>query len=191
MANIAIFLATGFEDTEMVATNDVLNRSKKMFPGSFEKIDLVSINDDLKVEGAHGLNVIANKLIKDLNFNDYDCLVLPGGGLGVENLKKCELLLNKIKEFNDSEKAIAAICAAPQILGTLGILDGVEVTHYPGCVEGLEKAIRKPHVAAITDKNIITGSSIGAALQFGLQIVDYFTSTEEMLEIYKSLVFNN
>ncbi|ASP28090.1 4-methyl-5(b-hydroxyethyl)-thiazole monophosphate biosynthesis protein [Spiroplasma corruscae] len=190
MANVAIFLAEGFEDTEMVATNDVLNRAKKMFPGSFEKIDLVSITQNLIVNGANGITVKAHKLIENISFDEYDCLVLPGGA-GVANLEKCQLLLDNLKKFNEKKKVIAAICAAPQILGKLGILDGVEVTHYPGCVDGLDKAIKKSHNAAITDRNIITGSSIGAALQFGLQIVDYFTSTEHMLELYKSLVFNN
>ncbi|AKX33986.1 4-methyl-5(b-hydroxyethyl)-thiazole monophosphate biosynthesis protein [Spiroplasma litorale] len=190
MANIAIFLANGFEDTEMVATNDILNRAKKQFPGSFDIIDIVSITKDNKVTGSYGTTVVANKLIDEINFDAYDCLVLPGGGLGVENLEKSDKLLKALKDFKEKEKTIAAICAAPQILGKLGLVDGVEVTHYPGCVEGLDKAIKKPQMAAISDKNVITGSSIGGALQFALQIVDHFTSTEQMLDIYKSLVFN-
>ncbi|AGR42029.1 DJ-1 family glyoxalase III [Spiroplasma diminutum] len=190
MAKIAIFVANGFEDTEVVATVDVLRRAEKLFPGSFPVVDIVSINDSKQVKGAWNIQITADKLIGEINFSNYDCLVLPGGKEGVDHLKSNEILMNAVEKHGKENKIIAAICAAPQILGKLGLVDGIEITHYPGCDQNLEKAIKKPHMSAIADKNIITGSSIGGALQFALQIVDHFTSTEQMLELHQTLVFN-
>ncbi|AGR41021.1 DJ-1 family glyoxalase III [Spiroplasma taiwanense] len=190
MAKVAIFVANGFEDTEMVATCDVLRRAEKMFSGSFPVVDIVSINDSKHVKGAWNINVIADKVISEIDFNNYDCLVLPGGRTGVDHLKESEILMNALENHAKQNKIIAAICAAPEILGKLKLVDNVEITHYPGCDKDLDNAIKKPHIAAISDGNFITGSSIGAALQFGLQIVDHFTSTEQMLKLHDSLVFN-
>ncbi|WP_338985523.1 DJ-1 family glyoxalase III [Spiroplasma endosymbiont of Diplazon laetatorius] len=190
MAKVAIFVANGFEDTEVVATVDVLRRAEKLFAGSFPVVDIVSINDSKQVKGAWNIQLTADKLINEINFADYDCLVLPGGRVGVDHLKENETLMNAVEKHAKENKVVAAICAAPEILGKLGLVDGIEVTHYPGCTADLDKAIKKPQMSAIADKNIITGSSIGGALQFALQIVDHFTSTEQMLELHETLVFN-
>ncbi|QEH61719.1 protein deglycase [Spiroplasma chinense] len=190
MAKVAIFLATGFEETEMIATADVLRRAEALFKGSFPVVDLVSINDKKTVEGAHKLSINADKTIQEINFDEYDCLVLPGGQPGVDNLMLSETLMSAVEKHAKANKVVAAICAAPQILGKLGLVDKVEVTHYPGCDKYLDNAVKKPHMSAIADGNIITGSSIGGALQFGLQIVDQFTTTEQMLALHETLVFN-
>ncbi|QBQ07577.1 4-methyl-5(b-hydroxyethyl)-thiazole monophosphate biosynthesis protein [Spiroplasma gladiatoris] len=190
MANVAVFLATGYEETEMIATVDVIRRAEQMFPNSFPIVDIVSISDKNEVVGSHGISIRADKTIQEIDFNNYDCLILPGGQPGVDNLMESETLMKNLVEHAKKEKTLAAICAAPQILGKLGLVDNKEVTHYPGCDKYLQKAILKPHISAIEDGNIITGSSIGAALQFGLQIVDHFTSTEQMLQLHQSLVFN-
>ncbi|AOG60284.1 4-methyl-5(b-hydroxyethyl)-thiazole monophosphate biosynthesis protein [Spiroplasma helicoides] len=190
MANVAVFLANGFEETEMVATVDVIRRAESKFKGSFPIVDLVSITDKIQVIGGHNITINADKTISEINFDNYDCFILPGGVPGVPNLMESEVLMKNLKEQASKDKVMAAICAAPQILGKLGLVDNVEVTHYPGSDEFLDKAVKKPHYRAIADGNIITGCSIGGALHFGLQIVDHFTSTEQMLEIQQSLVLN-
>src|SRR5699024_3620690 len=116
--------------------------------------------------------------------SDYDALILPGGLGGVEKMMKHEKLLDLIKTHASQDKTVAAICAAPQILGMLGLLKNKEVTFYPGCDQYLDEATKRPSAATIEDGNIITGSSIGGALLFGLQIVDHFTTTENMLELH-------
>ncbi|AHI52735.1 DJ-1 family glyoxalase III [Spiroplasma culicicola] len=190
MAKVAIFLATGFEETEMISTVDVLRRAESLFKGSFEQVDMVSITDKTEVTGSHNITIKADKTMQTINFDEYDCLVLPGGQPGVDNLMQCEVLMNAIEKHAQANKTLAAICAAPQILGKLGLLDKVEVTFYPGCDSYLDNAVKKPQMSAIADGNIITGSSIGGALQFALQIVDHFTSTEQMLALHETLVFN-
>ncbi|WP_339021582.1 DJ-1 family glyoxalase III [Spiroplasma endosymbiont of Atherix ibis] len=190
MANVAIFVANGFEDTEVVATVDVLRRAEKLFNGSFPVVDIVSISDSKQVKGSWNIEIKADKLISEIDFSKYDCLILPGGLVGVEHLKENDVLMNAIEKHAKENKVVAAICAAPQILGKLELVNGIEVTHYPGCTQYLDKAIKKSHMSAIADKNIITGSSIGGVLQFALQIVDHFTSTEQMLKLHETLVFN-
>lgn len=190
MAKVAIFLATGFEETEMISVVDVLRRAEKTFKGSFPVVEMVSVTDSKQVIGGHKIVIQADKTMQEITISDYDCLVLPGGQPGVDNLMNCETLMTGIENHAKSGKVLAAICAAPQILGRLGLVDQIEVTHYPGCDKYLDQAIKKPHMSAITDENIITGSSIGGALLFALQIVDYYTSTEQMLELHQQLVFN-
>ncbi|QGS51813.1 DJ-1 family glyoxalase III [Spiroplasma tabanidicola] len=190
MANVAIFLATGYEETEMISTVDVIRRAEQMFKGSFPVVDIVSISDKKEVTGSHGITIKADKTIQEINFDSYDCLILPGGQPGVNNLMESETLMKNLKTHGEKGKTIAAICAAPQILGKLGLADNKEITHYPGSTKYLENATLKPHMTAIEDGNIITGCSIGGALQFGLQIVDHFTSTEQRLKLHETLVFN-
>ncbi|AHI53723.1 DJ-1 family protein [Spiroplasma sabaudiense Ar-1343] len=180
---IAVFLASGFEEIEAVSTIDVLRRA------DFE-VNAIAIGGDLMVEGSHKITIKADLLFDKVDFKDYDCLILPGGQPGTDNLMEFsplrELLLNHAKQ----NKTIAAICAAPQILGMIGLADGKEITHYPGSDKYLEKAILKPHMASIEDGKIITGSSAGAALKFALQIIDHFTDTQNMLRIHDLLVMN-
>jgi 4-methyl-5(b-hydroxyethyl)-thiazole monophosphate biosynthesis len=190
MAKCAIFLANGFEETEAVGTVDVLRRAEAHLKGSFPEVDYVSMNTELEVTGRWGTKITADKLFGDLDLTSYDALILPGGLDGVENLMKSEKLMDGVKTHADAGKTVAAICAAPQILGMLGLVKNKEVTFYPGCDKYLDDAMKRPSAAAIEDGNIITGSSIGGALQFALQIVDHFTTTENMLELHQKLVFN-
>ncbi|AXK51096.1 DJ-1 family glyoxalase III [Spiroplasma alleghenense] len=180
---IAVFLAEGFEEIEAVSTVDVLRRAE------FE-VDLISINEKFDVKGSHEIIVKADLLFKDCDFSNYDCLVLPGGQPGTDNLMEFSPLRELLLKHSAANKTIAAICAAPQILGMIGLADNKEITHYPGSTNFLEKAILKPHMASIEDGNIITGSSAGAALKFALQIVDHFTDTQNMLRIHDILVMN-
>ncbi|WP_338972937.1 DJ-1 family glyoxalase III [Spiroplasma endosymbiont of Panorpa germanica] len=180
---VAVFLAQGFEEIEAVSTIDVLRRA------DFE-VNVISISKDLEVRGSHDIIVKADNLFEGADFSQYDCLVLPGGQPGTDNLMEFSPLRDLLLQHASKNKVIAAICAAPQILGMLGLADNKEITHYPGCTKFLDKAILKPHMASIEDGKIITGSSAGAALKFALQIIDHFTDTQNMLRIHDILVMN-
>ncbi|WP_338970686.1 DJ-1 family glyoxalase III [Spiroplasma endosymbiont of Labia minor] len=180
---IAIFLATGFEEIEAISSIDVLRRAE------FD-VQIISVTDNLTVKGNHNIQVVADKLINEVDLSSFDGLVLPGGQPGVSNLMEVSLLRDALIKQAGENKLIAAICAAPQMLGMLGLADGKEVTHYPGAIEYLDKAIKKPQMAAVEDGKIITGSSPGGAIQFALQIVDHFTDTQNMLRIHELLVMN-
>ncbi|MDH6534267.1 DJ-1 family protein [Parabacteroides sp. 52] len=163
MKKAFVFLATGFEETEAVGTIDVLRRAG---------IDttVVSITGDIQVTGAHGLPVIADTLYEKADFTMADALVLPGGMPGSNNLNAFDPLKEQLlKQFN-AGKIVAAICAAPLVLGGLGILKGKRATCYPSFEPQLTGATVTGEAAEV-DGNVITGKGPGLVFHFGLALV--------------------
>ncbi|WP_381415036.1 DJ-1/PfpI family protein [Spiroplasma endosymbiont of Anurida maritima] len=181
MKNIAIFIANGFEDAEAIVTFDVLKRANL-------NVELVSITDEYFVDSQAKITVKAHKLINDIDEDSYDCFVLPGGKLGYENLSKSAKLKSIIVNANKNHKIIAAICAAPQLLGKWNLVNKVDVTSYPGSKDHLNKAIYHTDVAAITSDNIITGASAGTVFQFSRAILDVLVEPEVHNEVFSKLV---
>lgn len=180
--NVAIFLATGYEMGEVIITIDLLRRANIT-------IDLVSIEDSLQVKSSHNVVILCEKKINDINFLNYKMLILPGGKIGVENLNKNKLLKSMLVVFaKDNNKFIAAICAAPQILGQLKLVDNKKITHYPGTNVGLNKSIILDE-KVVVDGNIITGKSIGAAFEFALKLIEILENKVISKQIEKQLVF--
>ena len=117
MKKVFIFLATGFEEVEAISIIDILRR------GDVE-VKIVSIEQNKLVEGAHNIKIMADSLFSETDFSLAEMLVLPGGMPGTTNLLNFMPLLDLLNEFNSLNKKIAAICAAPMILGELGLLKG-------------------------------------------------------------------
>ncbi|AHF57622.1 DJ-1 family glyoxalase III [Spiroplasma eriocheiris] len=180
----ALFLAPGFEEGEAIITTDVLRR------GGLQ-VELISITNDLEVKSAHDVIIKADKLLADVKYEQYIGYILPGGRVGVENLMKSEMVKDWLIRANQEEKTIAAVCAAPQILGHLGILDNREATSYPGCTSGMEKAIYNDEMTAITDGHIITGASVGSTMNFALAIADKILGAEKVLALQNELVIRD
>lgn len=179
---VAIFLATGYEMGEVVVTIDLLRRANII-------IDLISIDDDLKVKSSHNVFILCEKKISDIDFFNYKMLILPGGKIGVENLNKNELLKSMLTIFaRDNNKFIAAICAAPQILGQLKLVNNKKITHYPGSNVGLDKSINLDE-KVVVDGNIITGRSIGAVFEFALKLIEILENKSISEQVKKQLVF--
>lgn len=182
MNKAAIFLASGYEMGEAIIIIDILRRAKIA-------IDVVSISDDLLVKSSHNLEIKCDKAISNLNFFDYKILILPGGSIGVENLNQNDMLKNKLVEFTaDQNKLVAAICAAPQILGQLKLLENKKVSFYPGCTVGLENSIQTDDSVSVSG-NIITGKSIGCAFAFALKIVNVLLGQEVTDTVKQKLEF--
>lgn len=178
----SIFLAHGFQTSEATITIDLLRRANI-------EVDIVSLSSELLVKSSHNINIHCEKEIKKINFNDYKILILPGGSLGVANLNKNELLKKQLVAFaNDQNKFVAAICAAPQILGQLNLLNNKKITFYPGCDKGLDSAIKTNQPVVVSD-NIITGKSIGCAFQFALQIITSLLGQEIANKVKQTLEF--
>ncbi len=175
-----VFLATGFEEIEAVATIDVLRR------GEVEVVT-VSITGTSVVEGAHGIPVKADELFDSVNFEDGAMLILPGGMPGASNLNEHEGLRNLIMKFYSQEKYLAAICAAPLVFGGLGILKGKTATCYPSFEPRLTGAILSGQTV-VQDGKIITGKGPGFAVDFGLQIVSILKGTEKANEVAKGML---
>lgn len=164
-----ILLADGFEQVEALETSDVLQRTHKI------EVTLASISGSLEVASSHGLIVKADALLSELDPKDYDFLVLPGGKVGVDNLDASPLVHKTIESFAKEGKLIAAICAAPSILGKMGLLDHKKYTCFPGFQEGKGEYLDVP---SVKDGALITGHSMGYTLPFAETIVRYFYGME-------------
>ena len=180
MKKVFIFLAEGFEETEAVATTDVLLR------GGLD-VTSVSITGNLLVTGAHGIAVNADTLFEDAYISSGDMLVLPGGMPGASNLNAHDGVKNALKQYAASGKKIAAICAAPLVLGGLDLLQGKKATAYPGFESTLKGAtyINSP---VVKDGNIITGRGPGFVFDFGLAIVEELAGKAKAYEVAEGLL---
>jgi len=125
MKEVIVCLATGFEEIEAITIIDVLRRAGI-------KVATVSLNGTYEVEGAHAVVVKADRLFEMTDFGQAQMIVMPGGMPGTVNLNNHAGLRKEIGEFNRSGKLLGAICAAPMVLGELGILEGRDVSCYPG-----------------------------------------------------------
>ena len=132
MKKVYAFLATGFEETEAICTIDILRRAGM-------DVVITSIYNEKTVVGAHNISIIADKTIDEIDPNDADLLFLPGGIPGTPNLESCEKLMQILDNHIKQNKFVAAICAAPTILGKRGFLDNKNATCYPGYENGMGK----------------------------------------------------
>ncbi|MFZ4454807.1 MAG: DJ-1 family glyoxalase III [Bacteroidales bacterium] len=170
MKKCAIFLAEGFEETEAVALVDVLRRGQVM-------VEIVSITSNLVVCGSHQIRITADSLFEYASFEDVDMLILPGGMPGSENLNAFEPLKELLRQFDENQKPIAAICAAPFILGEMGLLQGKEAICYPGYESKLTGATISNKLVVISG-NIFTSLGLISAVDFGVAIVKYLQGDE-------------
>lgn len=161
---IFVFLATGFEDIEALAPVDIMRRAGL-------DVRTVSVTGHEVVVSAHGVGVVADCLLEDANLEGAALLFLPGGLPGATNLDACEPLREALKRQHEAGQPIAAICAAPLVLGHLGLLDGRRATCYPGFEGELGEA---QYTAALVEEDgpFLTGKGPGAAFALGYAIVE-------------------
>ena len=172
-----IFLTTGFEEIEAIATIDVLRRAGL-------NVVTVSVESSKQVEGSHGVVVTADTLLEANDYSDSSILILPGGTV---RLGEFDFLNKLLVSQNNAGKPIAAIWAAPSLLGRLGILEGKEATCYPGFEEYLQGAkVVDKRVA--TDGNVITGRGPGCTVEFALKIVEVLLGQAKRREIAEALI---
>ena len=166
MKTIFVFLAEGFEEIEALTPVDVLRRAGL-------SVETVSVMEEQVVTGAHGVPVLADKMFADINPEDAEMILLPGGMPGATNLDAHEGLSQMILDFAKEEKPLAAICAAPLVFGNRGLLNGKKATCYPGCETYLQGA---DYTAALVERdgNFITAKGPGAALEFAFAIVEKY-----------------
>ena len=181
MSKVCIFLAEGFEEIEGLTVVDLLRRAEI-------EVLMASISDQINVTGAHGICVKADILAKEVNYEDMDMVVLPGGMPGTLNLGDSPVVCQQAAAFAKAGKLVGAICAAPSILGKLGLLDGKEAVCYPGFEEKLEGA-RVSFEPVIADENIITSRGLGTAIDFAAVIIEKLIRKEKALEILDSIIY--
>lgn len=178
MKKAVVFLANGLEECEGLITVDILRRSDI-------KVTTVSLTDELKVISSHGITILADALIDQVNFAEQDIIILPGGNVGTDNLLHCDKVLALCRSFAEN-KMIAAICAAPTVLAALGLLDNKEATCYPTCEGKMQSAICTQAPVTVTG-NIITGRSVGTAFLFALTIVEQLLGKEAADKVLKQI----
>lgn len=160
---VAMMIGEGFEPIEVVAPVDCLRRAGA-------DVELVSVMPGVQVESAQDITIMTDSLDKDVSFDEFDMLVVPGGSVGVENLKKSELLLDAIRDFMKNGKLMGSICAGPTVLNAAGVLEGRKATCYPGCEAGFPDSVYQTGYGVVVDGNLITASGPGQALEFGIAL---------------------
>lgn len=167
---ILFLMADGFEETEFVTPFDYWQRA------GFQ-VALASVSGNMAVTGAHGLKIQADFALSGLDTSMFDGICLPGGGPGVRNLKASADVEKVICDFNDQDKWIFAICAAPLVLSKAGILVDRKVTCFPGCeAELVCNEFSEDRV--VVDGNIVTSRGAGTAEEFAFACIAQVGGTE-------------
>lgn len=181
MSKVYIFLAEGHEEIEALTVVDLLRRSGI-------DIETVSVTGNLKVTGSHRITTVADRLFEDIDCNDADMLVIPGGMPGTKNIEANEALMKNFDAFAASGRYIAAICAAPTVFGHRNLLTGKKACCYPGMEDGLLGA-KVSYDNVCVDGNIITSRGLGTAIDFSLKIIEILTDAQKAQQTGKAVVY--
>lgn len=169
MKKVIVPLAQGFEEIEALTIVDILRRAN---------VDVtMAALESLHVKGAHGIVVVADVLLKEMNANNFDMIALPGGLPGATNLAADPTTQSLLKEFDAKAKMIAAICAAPYALKTAGVLKK-HYTCYPGFQAKIAQEGYNANDKVIRDGNVTTSQGPSTAMLFALSLVEQLCSKE-------------
>ena len=182
MAKVCVFTADGFEEIEGLTVVDLLRRAGA-------EVQMVSISNTKTVTGSHNIVLQADVLFEEADYSKMDLLVLPGGMPGTLHLGEHTGLCRLLQDFAAEGKKVAAICAAPSVLGALGILKEKKAVCYPGFEEYLPGAEMQPH-GVVVDGNVITGRGPAYAFKFGLAILEQLTSKKVAEEVAAGMLLD-
>ena len=183
MAKVYEFLANGFEDIEALAPVDILRRGGA-------DIKTVSVTGSEFAESSHGVTLKADLRFEDADLRDADMLLLPGGMPGAQNLLEHRGVREALTAQCEAGKRIGAICAAPMVLGNLGILKGKRATCYPGFEQYLEGA-EYTHELVTVDGNFITGEGPAAVLPYAYRILSFLKGEETARQVEEDMVYTH
>lgn len=170
MKKTAIIFAAGYEEVEALTVVDLLRRAKI-------GCNMISLEDQDRVTGSHGIGIVMDAKFSETDFTRYDGVILPGGMPGTSNLAADARVLALLRSFADAGKLTAAICAAPTVLAKAGLLTEKKA----GCYPGMEDQLTGANVSfdpVTVDGTVITSRGLGAAIPFGLSIVQFFEGKE-------------
>ena len=176
---VYVLLGTGFEETEAIAPIDLLRRAG---------VDVCTVGIDGKlVYGGHQIGIEADITLAQMDLKNMDMIVLPGGLGGVNTIRSSQTALDAVRYAWENGKFVAAICAGPTVLAQLGITDGLQAVCYPGCEEDMGSA-HMVTAPCVRSGKVITGTSAGCAIPFGLALVEALKGAEEAQRIAKQIV---
>lgn len=177
---VYMLLGTGFEVTEAMVPLVMMRRAG---------IDVCTVGINGKtVYGSREIGIVADLELGEMDLTNLEGIILPGGLGGVASIKASQPALDAVKFAYENHKLVAAICAGPTVLAMLGITDGKRATCYPGCEEQMGSAVMVPNAAAITDGNLITGTSAGCAIPFALQLITALKGQEAADNVAQQIV---
>ena len=161
---VYMLLGTGFEETEAIAPLDLLRRAG---------VEVLTVGVNGKtVYGGHGIGIEADILLGEMDLTQLEMIILPGGLGGVASVRASQPAMDALQFAWENDKFVAAICAGPTVLADLGIPENRQATCYPGCESGMGNAQIIPDAAYVRDGKLITGTSAGCAVKFGLALVE-------------------
>lgn len=178
MKTIFVFLTTGFEEIEALATIDILRRAEL-------NVKSVSLTESKQVTGSHQITVASDLLFDEADFAMTEMLVLPGG---TTRFNEHQAMKDRLLAFANNGGKVAAICASPMVLGGLGLLKGKKATCYPGFEQYLEGAILETDKSVIVQDNITTGRGPGLTIDFALCLVEQLAGKEKRDEVAAGLL---
>lgn len=182
MSRVYAFAADGLEEVECLAVVDMLRRC------GVETV-IVSVTGEKLIKGSHGIAFEADKLFEEIDPADADALFLPGGMPGTKHLAAHEGLKEALLAAKERGQHLAAICAAPSVLGELGLLEGLHATCYPGFEPSLKGAIHTGE-GVVTDRGVTTGRGVGYAIDMGLELAAVLVGEAVSEDTRESIQYN-
>ena len=140
------------------------------------------------VYGSHNIGIVADITPDEMDLNAMEMIILPGGLGGVASIRACKAAMDAVSFAWENDRFVAAICAGPTVLADLGITDGKKATCYPGCEGQMGSANVAANAASVRDGRVITGTSAGCAIPFGLKLIEALKGQEEADRIAKQIV---
>lgn len=177
---VIVFLADGFEECEGLLVVDLLRRAEV-------NVITASIMGRIEIKSSHGVTLQADMKVEEVDFSSADMVVLPGGLPGTTYLGENEIVKEQCKTFA-KDKYIAAICAAPSVLASLGILEGKPATCHPAFEGKMAGAIVTKESVSVAG-NITTGQGLGAGIPFALKLVETLLNKETADKIAKAISY--
>lgn len=182
MSKVMVVLADGFEEIEALAVVDILRRAEI-------DTDTVALKAGL-VTSARNIRIEADRLISDVNQEDYEMIVLPGGGVGAKNIGDSEAVLNIVKQYLAApEKFVAAICATPFVLAEKGVIKDVMATCYPSMAEAFAKYCDYQLAEVVVDENLITSRGPATAAEFAFTLVELLKDEETARRLREGMLY--
>ena len=179
MKKVLVILAPGFEEIETVTVVDILRRAGA-------RVTLAGTEDGT-LQGSRGINLVPDSGLDDVDIDEFDLVVLPGGQPGTSNLQKDERVMAILLKMNRANKKIAAICAAPVVLQSAGLLESKTLTSHPSVKDEL-KDVPYSENRVVVDGNIITSRSPGTAMEFAMKLVEILFDTARMETVNKGVM---
>lgn len=180
MAEVLVCLANGFEEIEAVTIIDVLRRANF-------NVTIAALSE-LDVHGNHGIIIKADTVIENIQEDQFDALIFPGGEPGVTNLQANPIISKLMAEFIQTDRIIGAICAAPRLLDSQGYLSGKNITAHPSVKDKIKSTIIS-NERVVKDGNIITGQSASASLEFSYGLVEALSNSNRVKLLKEAMLF--